>query len=66
MPSASEIQAHGKAPEEEREFGIFAPVADEVEFILKATPHRSSPSQRAALHKPGFLIVDRREQPIPF
>jgi len=30
--------AHGKAPEGEREFGILAPVDDEVEFILKAAP----------------------------
>jgi hypothetical protein len=35
---SSKIQAHGKAPEEEREFGTFAPVADEVEFIRKAAP----------------------------
>ena len=63
---SSKIRAHGKAPEEEREFGIFAPVADEVEFILKApAPTDLLRPQRAALHKPGFLIVDRRGQPIP-
>ncbi len=27
------FRPHGKVPEEEREFGTFAPVANEVEFI---------------------------------
>jgi len=55
-----------KDSEEEREFGTFAPVADEVEFILKAAaPTDLLRPQRAALHKPGLLIVDRSEQPIP-
>jgi hypothetical protein len=34
--------------------------------ILKAAaPTDLLRPQRAALHKPGFLIVDRSEQPIP-
>jgi hypothetical protein len=32
------FRPHGKAPEEEREFGTFALVANEVEFIRKALP----------------------------
>ena len=35
MPPVFKESAHGKAPEEEREFGTFASVADEVEFIRK-------------------------------
>jgi hypothetical protein len=53
--AAKSVKAASKAawPTEgaraEREFGILAFVADEVGSL-----HRSFPSQRAALHKPGF------------
>jgi len=50
MPPVSKIQAHGKAPEEERELGTFAPVANEVEFIRKSgsPPIFSVPAGRIA------------------
>ena len=35
MPSVFKIQAHGKAPEEERELRTFVLVANEVEFIRR-------------------------------
>jgi hypothetical protein len=57
-------------PTERRQRGIeslgYSPLSPmKSSLFSKRLPHRSSPSQRAALRKPGFLIVDRREQPIP-
>ena len=36
MPPVFKVSGQGKAPEEEKEFGTFVPVANEVERIRKA------------------------------
>jgi hypothetical protein len=50
----------------ERESGILAFVADELEFILKALPPPIFSVPEGRIAQAGLSIVDRREKPVPF